>query len=153
MPLEALTKEPQSDSFGQADYNQPSMSQREKTLIMLVSGNEDYGKRATLAFSAACTALAMEQQVTIFLVGDGSFWAGEKSSFGIEIPGFPPLNDLFETFGELGGRVALCSTCAKTICGIDEQKNMIPSQRRSCIEIQGFASVLSEAQHSTTLTF
>jgi len=50
-------------------------SPRHKSVIVLTSGNEDGGKRATLAFSAACTAQAMELDTRVFLVGDGSHWA------------------------------------------------------------------------------
>jgi len=127
----------------------------ESLLIMLASGNDDSGKRATLALSAACSALAMENEVSIFLVGDGAFWADSKNTIGVVVAGFPPLESLIETYLELGGRITICSTCAGigSFCGIDEHKKLAVLTLREGIEVQGFASVISEAQKGATLTF
>lgn len=44
---------------------------------MLTSGNDDGGKRATLAYTAATCAAAMDRRTIMFLVGDGAHWAYE----------------------------------------------------------------------------
>ena len=54
--------------------------QNRNYVIMLKSGLDDGGKRATLAFSAACSARAMDLKTQVFLIGDGSHWAYEAST-------------------------------------------------------------------------
>ena len=44
-------------------------------LIILTTGKQDRGTRATLAFSWGRAALAMGQEVTMYLTMDGTVWA------------------------------------------------------------------------------
>src|SRR3954463_16166214 len=82
-------------------------SERGNYAVILASGAEDGGKRATLALSAACSAQAMGLSPTLFLVGDGVPWVWEGGAEGVHAPWFPPLSDLMETFIECGGQVFL----------------------------------------------
>jgi hypothetical protein len=41
-------------------------------VVVLASGPEDASKRATLAFSAACTALSLDLDTQVFLIDYGS---------------------------------------------------------------------------------
>ncbi|OFZ70296.1 MAG: hypothetical protein A2Z01_00160 [Betaproteobacteria bacterium RBG_16_58_11] len=72
-------------------------------VVLLASGQEDAGKRATLAFSLACTAQALDRSTYVFMIGDGVHWAYEGHGDGVQVAGFPALNELIETFVELGG--------------------------------------------------
>jgi len=113
---------------------------------MLTSGGEDQGTRATLAFSAACTALSLDFDTRVFLVGDGGHWAYEESCGGIARPGFPPLAELVDTFLEMGGRIYLCAAC-------DAPGSPAPRQRRHKVQSLSLAPVLSHMVGSTTVTF
>ena len=79
--------------------------------MILASGPEDGGKRATLALAAACTAQAMDLETIVFLLGDGAHWAYDGRAEQIHAPGFPALADLIDSFVEAGGQLLLCSAC------------------------------------------
>ena len=120
--------------------------------VILATGNEDGGKRATLALSMACTALSMELATLVFLVGDGSYWAYEGHASNIQMKGFPALSELLDSFEELGGNLAVCSTCNHNLChapGKDE-KTLV---RRSGVKVQGMASVMDHLLQGRVVTF
>ena len=73
--------------------------------VILTSGPEDGGKRATLALAAACTAQALDLNTIVFLVADGVHWGYHGHAEGVHAPGFPALADLMESFFESGGQV------------------------------------------------
>ena len=58
--------------------------------VILASGPEDSGKRATLAFAAACTAQMMDLDTIVFLLGDGAHWAYEGTPSKCTRPAFRP---------------------------------------------------------------
>ncbi len=120
------------------------MNEQSKGLIvMLTSGREDRGKRATLAFSAACSALAMGGETQVFLVGDGVHWGYEGHTNDIQHAGFPPLKELMGEFIELGGQVYVCSTCDK-VCAVPDELGQPVLKRRSEVYPRGFTAVLSD---------
>ena len=86
-------------------------------VVILASGPDDGGKRATLAYTAAVTSVGMDTPTRIFLVGDGAYWAYEGHGDDVQMNGFPSLAELVETFRELGGETYICSTCDQ-FCGI-----------------------------------
>lgn len=124
-------------------------------LIMLVSGNEDSGKRATLAFSAACSAAALNQPTSVFLVGDGIRWGYNRHIDNVKVTGFPALRDLVEIFTDLGGKLVVCSACSMSgsACSLDDGDSLERARMRPDVSLQGFASVLDYVRHGTTLTF
>ena len=97
------------------------MSERRSLMVVLATGNDDGGKRATLAFSVACTSLAMGATTRVFLVGDGSYWGFEGRAREVHQPGFPPLQALMAEFTELGGDICICSACYNNVCGLPAQ--------------------------------
>ena len=127
-------------------------SPKYKYVIVLTSGNEDGGKRATLAFSAACTAQAMELDTRVFLVGDGSHWAYQGHSSDIHHNGFPALDELLETFVSLDGEIYVCSAC-DTVCSTDVAEDGTMLIRRTDVQPQGLAAVLSYMVGGSSLTF
>jgi predicted peroxiredoxin len=123
-----------------------------KLIVMLASGREDGGRRATLAFSAAVAALSMDQDVQVFLVGDGAYWAYEGRTEGIYQNGFPALEELVESFAELGGEIYVCSACDQ-VCSIPSDAGAGPLQRRREIRPRGLAAVLADLAVGCSVTF
>jgi predicted peroxiredoxin len=118
---------------------------REACAVILASGAEDGGKRATLAFAAACTAQAMELDTIVFLIGDGAHWAYDGSAEQAHAPGFPALAELIDSFIEAGGQLLLCSAC-DAICAAS-------GARRRDVRVRGLAALLSHAAGGSAVTF
>ncbi len=130
-----------------------TVDKQRNVLIMLTSGNDDNGKRATLAFSAANSAIAMEHPTALFLVGDGTHWAYTGNIKGVRVAGFPALYELMEQFMDQGGDIMICSTCSSTGgCSIDasegERRHLLPGILQA-----GFPTVVSLAHAGASLTF
>ena len=92
----------------------PKHLPRDSYAVILATGSEDGGKRATLALAAACTAQAMDLDTIVFLVGDGAHWAYEGHAEHVHAPGFPALADLIDLFVEAGGHLLCCFACDGT---------------------------------------
>lgn len=121
-------------------------------VVMLTSGPEDDGKRATLAYCAACTSLGMDTETMIFLIGDGAHWGYEGHEEGYHMSGFPPLGELIEMFRELGGKTYICSTCDQ-VCGIPGEAERGACVRRSDVLPSGLAAILPEISCGSSVTF
>lgn len=120
-------------------------------VIVLTTGLEDQGKRATLAFSAACSALALDMTTHLFMVGDGSHWAYEGHAEPIHQAGFPALQELIEAYLELGGKLYICSACDQ-VCSLPLVDGTV-LVRRAEVEVCGLVSILDYAADGTTITF
>lgn len=136
-----LTLEDMLDGPGQRAYT-----------VILVSGREDGGKRATLAASMACTALSMELDTQMFLVGEGSYWAYDDHVRQARMEGFPALHELMDDFQDLGGQITVCSTCDKSLCGI-ASRDQAPVRRRPGVQVQGMAALMSRVMAGPVVTF
>ena len=132
--------------------SEPVESDHPPLVILLTSGPDDRGKRAVLAYSAAVTSVSMEVPTQIFLVGDGAHWAYEGNVNDIEYPGFPPLQDLIDSFAEFGGETYICSTC-DGVCAIPSDQEQEKRRRRSRVYPRGMASVLSDITRGRSVTF
>ena len=121
-------------------------------VVILASGPEDGGKRATLAYTAAVTALGMDSPVKIFLAGDGAWWGYEDRCDDYRINGFPPLDELVDTFRELGGETWICSTCDQ-YCGIPGDGDNAGRTRRKDVLPRGMASVIPVIAGGSSVTF
>jgi len=113
--------------------------------VILASGPDDGGKRATLALAAACTAQAMDLDTIVFLIGDGSHWAYEGHAEAVHAAGFPALADLIDSYVTSGGQMLLCSAC-DAIC-------VQPATRRRDVSLKGLASLLSHTLGGSAVTF
>lgn len=120
-------------------------------VVVLASGPEDEGRRATLAFAAACTALSLDLDTQVFLIGDGSHWAYVGASDGVHQKGFPPLDELMDSFLELGGEVHICSSC-DGVCSLPGPDGRGRQRRREILP-RGLAAVLAHMIGGTSLTF
>ncbi len=124
---------------------------KKKYVVLLTSGNEDGGKRATLAFSAACTAISMDFDTVVFLMGEGSHWAYEGACNSVVQLGFPPLAELLDSFLSLGGRIYSCAACDEAANGLKRMHG--ERKRRHNIQTLGLAPVLTHLVDSTSVTF
>lgn len=120
-------------------------------VLVLATGLDDGGKRATLAFSAACSALAMDMPTHVFMVGDGSHWAYEGHADPVHQAGFPALTELMDAYVELGGNLYLCSACDQ-VCSVPMFDGAV-LKRRAGVEIRGLVSILDYAAGGTTISF
>lgn len=128
------------------------MSEHPDILITLSTGKQDRGSRATLAFSWACTALAMGKTVTMFLTMDGTVWAGINATKGVAVAGFEPLSEYLEQFFLLGGEMLVCAPCTEYYCAIDSQnpEGKVIDEAK----LAGLATVVSRIGNNTnTITF
>ena len=130
----------------------PLLANIEHYVVVLSTGGEDLGKRATLAFSTACTAQAMELDTQVFLVGDGSHWAYQKNTEGVHQMGFPALDDLIESFVEMEGKIYLCSAC-DAVCAVATEEDGGPLVRHPTIQPRGLASILEHMVGGSSVTF
>ena len=125
---------------------------QETMVILLTTGCEDGGKRATLAFAAATCAAAMDKRAIVFMVGDGAHWAYEGRTNGIQQHGFPALDELMECLIDLGGEMYICSTCDE-VCSVPTDDEGEDFARHPAIEPRGMAAVLSDLACGRSVTF
>jgi predicted peroxiredoxin len=123
-----------------------------QTLVVLTTGKQDRGTRATLAFSWACTALAMGQSASVFCTMEGTLWAYRKSLPNTRVDGFEPLDVYVEQFLTLGGRLLVCAPCSEYYCAYDRAQ--MSEMLIEGAEVTGLTSVVSLiGPGSTVVTF
>jgi predicted peroxiredoxin len=108
------------------------MSTENNVVVVLTTGKQDRGTRATLAFAWACTALAMGRPVSMYLTMDGTLWAMKGTMKGLQVEGFEPLHQYLEQFLILGGELLVCAPCSEYYCSFDKEKigtNLIPEAK------------------------
>jgi len=98
------------------------MSNENNMVVVLTTGKQDRGTRATLAFAWACTALAMGRAVSLYLTMDGTLWAMRGTMKGLQVEGFEPLSQYLEQFLLLGGELLVCAPCSEYYCSFDPEK-------------------------------
>jgi predicted peroxiredoxin len=125
--------------------------ERSTYAVILASGPEDGGKRATLALAAACTVQAMNLETIVFMVGDGVYWGYSGHAEAVHIPGFPPLTELMELFCESGGETFLCSAC-DAVCTLPTSADGLPLKRRPEVRQTGMAAALIYAVKGSSVT-
>lgn len=128
-----------------------AMPQAKKFTVILASGDEDGGRRATLAFLAACSARAMDVEALVYLVGDGVCWGLAQHAEYFHASGYPPLNQLIDDFVEAGGQLYQCAT--KTGMCNPYQFEEIGHKSRHGVQIMGFASLVDQLSSSSAITF
>ncbi|MCA9216716.1 MAG: DsrE family protein [Planctomycetales bacterium] len=128
------------------------MSQSKSVVVMITEGKSDNGKKASLAFSCALSAISLGMDTTVFLTSDGAVWGYQGSGEGIKAQGFPPLDELIREYQACDGNIMLCSTCHKT-CGIGSPDNAPKNIILPGVEIAGFTTVLELADGGNCFTF
>ena len=76
---------------------------------------DDNPERASMPFVMSNASLAMDDQATIVLQGQGVYLA-KKGFVDNMLPGggFPPMKKLLSDFLELGGQLRVCGPCIKS---------------------------------------
>jgi uncharacterized protein len=87
--------------------------------VNLSTGAENVDK-ATVAFVVANAALASGKDVLVFLTIESVRLGIVGGAEGIHAPGFAPLAELIDSFGKGGGKILVCTPCAK-VRGLDEK--------------------------------
>jgi predicted peroxiredoxin len=82
----------------------------DKVLINLATGLED-SERVTVAFLVAGAALEGGREVAIFLTKEAVRLAEPGHAVGVACDGCPPLERLFQKFGDGGGELLVCPIC------------------------------------------
>ncbi|MBK8975679.1 MAG: DsrE family protein [Planctomycetes bacterium] len=118
------------------------MGQSDDTMVVLTSGKQDRGTRATLAFSWACSALAMGMRTSVFMTMEGTIWAMRNAARGVQVDGFEPIESYIETFLSLGGSLLVCAPCTTYYCSTDDVER-VASTLIEGAELVGLATVVS----------
>ncbi|MCB1069188.1 MAG: DsrE family protein [Verrucomicrobia bacterium] len=82
-------------------------------LVYVVNKAGENPELALLPFMHAVGALAMDIQSTVVLMANGVWLAKKDYGRHIQFPDKPPLDELITHFLELGGRLLVCTPCAK----------------------------------------
>jgi predicted peroxiredoxin len=120
---------------------------KNKMLIVLTTGPEDRGNRATLAFSMGMAAVISGVDTTVYLTMSGTFWSRWKASEAVHIDGFEPLSKYMKQYLENGGHLLVCSPCAAFYCSIAEDAALIEGA-----ELCGLTHIVDVALDATTIT-
>lgn len=120
---------------------------QERLMIILTTGPEDRGSRATLAFSMGVAALVSGVETTIFMTMSGTFWSRQNSCSRVHINGFDPLADYIEQFDELGGAILVCSPCHDFYCANAGDSELLPGA-----QLAGLTHVVDQVMSASSVT-
>lgn len=91
----------------------------ERFCVNLSTGPENPDK-ATVAFVVANAALASGKDVLVFLTVESVRFGFAGGADGMHADGFAPLAELIASLGAGGGKILVCTPCAK-VRGLAEQ--------------------------------
>jgi predicted peroxiredoxin len=74
---------------------------------------KDNCDKATIGFAMADSAVASGKDTVVFLSSEGVRLAQKGYADSINEQGFPPLKDLIDNFAKAGGKIYVCTVCAK----------------------------------------
>jgi len=118
-----------------------------KMLIILTTGTEDRGSRATLAFSMGVTSLISGVDTYLYLTMGGAIWSREEAIQSVHVAGFEPLKVYAKQFIETGGHMLVCSPCNEFYCAASQDANMIEKA-----ELSGLTHVVDLALDASVVT-
>jgi len=128
------------------------VSETADAIIVLATGGDDGGHRATLAFSWGCTALAMGRRVAVYMTMDGAIWSTRDAAQDVCVCGFEPLEVYIEQFSDLGGELLVCPPCSEQLCTLDGHAH--GADLRAGAQLCGLAGVVGRTQDRTqVITF
>jgi len=125
------------------------MASTSETIIVLTTGKQDRGTRATLAFAWGCTALAMGHKATLYMTMDGTIWSLPGGTSHVQVGGFESLEEYVKQFQELGGEILVCAPCTEYYCSFDGPGS--PEKIREGIELTGLASIVGKIDSGTNV--
>ncbi|MDQ7823429.1 MAG: DsrE family protein [Candidatus Eremiobacteraeota bacterium] len=128
------------------------MTENNDLIMVLTTGKQDRGTRATLAFAWGCAALAMGKQVSMYLTMEGTMWALRGAMRDVEVGGFEPLSAYLEQYCALGGELLVCAPCSEYYCSFDRDtmtEKLIPEAK-----LVGLTTIVGKTGPSTkVITF
>jgi len=83
-------------------------------LVIVSTHADENAEMAILPFIMAIGALASEADVLVALQSNAVHLATKGYARRLNHQGFPPFEELLETFLELGGRLVACTPCLKS---------------------------------------
>lgn len=125
------------------------MANDDSVVVVLTTGKQDRGTRATLAFAWACTALAMGKTVSLYLTMDGTLWAMRGATDGVQVEGFEPLTEYLEQFLALGGEMLVCAPCSEYYCSFD--RSLVAEKLHPDAIVSGLTTVVAKTGAGTTV--
>ncbi len=126
---------------------------KRKFQIVLMTGKEDNGKRATLAFACGLSSLASGHETSIFLTGDGTTWAFQGSADQIVAQGFPPISQLIHQYISEGGSLLVCSACSKHCSSGPPSQEIDESRFHEGVKTVGFTTAIANAIAGSSISF
>lgn len=121
------------------------MSNEGDSLFIVASWGTEVAERCYAPFVIGTTAQASDVKSNIFLMMDAVLIAKKGFAKKVKAPGFPPLEELIESFTDEGGKIYVCSNSA-AFRGIGE-KDVIEGS-----EIAGAALMVDEIlEHKRTV--
>ncbi len=118
-------------------------------LVVLTSGKQDRGTRATLAFGWACCALAMGKTCAMYLTMDGTYWAAKGAATNVNVDGFEPLKEYVEQFFDLGGSMLVCAPCTEYYCSLEPSTSANPLLPQA--QLSGLATIVGKVGLNTSV--
>ncbi len=83
------------------------------SILVSLASSHDNTDRATVAMVVAGASAASGQDTTVFLSADGAWLGKSGEAEKIHEEGFAAMTDLLAGFVEAGGKLIVCSPCAK----------------------------------------
>ena len=128
------------------------MSKNSEFLVVLTTGADDQGMRATLAFTSALSSISMGNKTTVFLLGEACCWAFRDGARGIKVNGYPSLEEIMQDFMDERGIIAICSVCYRHCPGVvgspSHANELLPH-----VTLAGFPTAIEIASSSGSITF
>lgn len=90
----------------------------DKLLIILTTGSEDRGNRATLAFAMGVSSMISGVETSIYLTVGGAFWSRRNAIDTVHVSGFEKLSVYVDQFLDFGGKIDVCSPCNEFYCSV-----------------------------------
>lgn len=82
-----------------------------RSLVVKLTSGAEAAERANQAWTVAALAVAAGADVTVWLTGEGVWFAVPDRAPVLDLPYATPVADLVATVAE-GGRIVLCTQCA-----------------------------------------
>ncbi len=82
-------------------------------IVINLTHSGDDVDRTSVAMVVAGASVASAQDTTVFLSSEGTRLAAKGVAETLHEEGFAPLGELVSTFVEAGGKILVCSPCAK----------------------------------------
>ena len=115
-------------------------------LFTLTHFDEQDADRVAASLVLANSALAVDNDVTLWLTLDGVELAKSGAAAELQPASFPPVSELLDQFIEAGGKIGVCPPCGKTHGVTDD--NMVEGAMW-----MGAAAVICAASDSKTVSF